>query len=71
MNRNNPDSFDKEDDFRSRAEKHWDYTRQLIEKTNPNQDTYDIELIHFLYVESMIHGYKHKTDSLIQSGDTK
>lgn len=47
------------ENFRESAEKHWEYTRQLIEKTNPDQDTYDIELLHFLYVEAMNHGYKH------------
>jgi hypothetical protein len=52
-------SYNMAENFRESAEKHWEYTRQLIEKTNPDQDTYDIELLHFLYVEAMNHGYKH------------
>ena len=59
MNKNNPDSWENNKDFRGEAEKHWEYTRQLIKKTNPKQNSYDIELIHFLYVEAMVHGFKH------------
>ncbi len=38
------------------AEEHWDYTEQII--------LHQLELTHRLYVEAMIHGYKHgKEDS--------
>ena len=33
------------------AEKHWEYTQELLLKM--------IELCHFLYVEAMVHGAKH------------
>jgi hypothetical protein len=57
--------------FREQAEKHWEFTKQLMKKTNPSLDDYTINIMHFIYVETMIHGYKHAFDSLIQSGDSK
>jgi hypothetical protein len=42
-------------DFRKTAEAHWKYTSELLELAGTDAD----ELLHFLYVEAMIHGYKH------------
>ena len=36
---------------REEIEKHWEYTEQIIMKL--------IELMHYLYVEAMVHGEKH------------
>ncbi len=42
--------------LRHLAEEHWEYTEQII--------LHQLELTHRLYVEAMIHGYKHgKEDS--------
>lgn len=43
-------------DFRDQAEKHWEYTGKLLELTGEEEC---LDLIHFLYVEAMVHGYKH------------
>lgn len=38
-------------EIRKLAEAHWEYTERII--------LYQLELMHFLYVEAMIHGFKH------------
>lgn len=40
------------------AEKHWAYTAQILTK--------QMEMMHYLYVQAMIHGVKHGMD--IQNG---
>lgn len=46
------------DDFRKEAEEHWKFIEQLLNKTI-DLDKESRALIHFLYVEAMIHGAKH------------
>ena len=48
------------ENFRENAEKHWIFIKNLLIKINEDNYSEDLlELIHFIYVESMIHGYKH------------
>jgi hypothetical protein len=47
------------ENFRINSEKHWDFIKKLIIASNNDFSEELIELIHILYVESMIHGYKH------------
>lgn len=39
--------------FRSQAEAHWTFIERLLEQQVP------IEKVKYLYVEAMVHGYKH------------
>jgi hypothetical protein len=41
------------DDFREEAEAHWRFIEKLLDAQIP------IEKVHYLYVEAMIHGFKH------------
>lgn len=43
-------------DFREEAEKHWKFIEDLLGASGAENN---IPLIHYLYVESMIHGFKH------------
>jgi hypothetical protein len=43
------------DNFRYESEKHCEYTKKLLSFTNQPMT----EREQFLYVEAMIHGYKH------------
>jgi len=40
-----------EQEIKESAEKHWEYTAEVISRM--------LELSKYLYVEAMIHGYKH------------
>jgi hypothetical protein len=44
---------------RDNAEKHWEYTEQIIRLQFEAQ----LKLTHFLYVEAMVHGAKHEKDN--------
>ena len=44
-------------DFRSEAEAHWQFIEKLLDTCT--SETVTKETLHFLYVEAMIHGYKH------------
>jgi hypothetical protein len=46
------------EDFREEAEKHWKFINDLLDKMTEINE-FPIEMIHYLYVEAMIHGYKH------------
>jgi hypothetical protein len=50
-------------DFKEEAELHWKYTEELIKKTLEAVDDQftkgSLEMMRFLYVMAMIHGYKH------------
>ena len=58
--------------IRETAELHWCYTRKIIEKTilitepQPTPEFLEsfLELCHTLYVEAMVHGWKHKEDEI-------
>ncbi len=53
------------DCFRSEAEKHWQFiqgilTSQRVDREDTDQPaTVSLEACHYLYVEAMVHGYKH------------
>jgi hypothetical protein len=53
-------------DFREEAEKHWQFIEKLLEPQVP------IEKVKYLYVEAMVHGYKHAIQTIPakQSEDT-
>ena len=56
-----------EQDVRKTAEKHWEYTKGLIEKSVESLNIVNVhspltELHHYLYIEAFIHGYKHRED---------
>jgi hypothetical protein len=59
--------------FREKAEKHWAFIEKLLTTytEEENKKTVRIETCHFLYVEAMVHGYKHALqingDSLTKS----
>ncbi len=42
------------------AEKHWQYTEQILLK--------QMEMMHYLYVQAMIHGAKHEKEDKIKEG---
>jgi hypothetical protein len=46
------------EEIKNMAEKHWQYTEQILLK--------QIELTHYLYVQAMIHGFKHGQDDKIK-----
>lgn len=54
------------ENFRKEAEDHWGYTENLmlkIAKLYGEKLTDDmLELIKYMYVEAMIHGYKHASN---------
>lgn len=46
--------------FKEKAERHWEYTEGIIKRcltTDPEENT--LELMKYLYIKSMLHGYKH------------
>lgn len=45
-----------ESNFREEAEAHWKFISELLETAGVDLN----ELHHFLYVEAMVHGYKHR-----------
>lgn len=51
----------KNDCFRSEAEKHWIFIKPLLckEGLDESEVTVELEKTHYLYVEAMVHGYKH------------
>jgi len=57
-------------DIRLTAEKHWEYTKLILQKaieiTEPpvEPDFLDrlIEMCHVIYVEPFVHGYKHRLE---------
>lgn len=58
-----------ENDFREEAEQHWKFAEQFIIKLSkwknaPKIEDGLLELIQFLYVEAMIHGYKHAVEEI-------
>ena len=65
-------------EIREIAESHWKYTSVVIQKSlkstcifkpalEINLEDY-LELVHFLYVEAMVHGYKHCEDDARKLG---
>jgi len=50
------------DNFRKRAEAHFEYVRKVLELHGESPDV--IEKIHFHYVEAMVHGYKHALEEM-------
>ena len=55
------------DDFREEAEKHWFFIEKLLNSQCSEKivlDKVSIETTHYLYVEAMIHGYKHAKEDL-------
>ncbi len=49
---------------REKAEAHWRYTKWIVEHGLDTQRGLDhvVELVGYLYVEAMLHGYKHGVD---------
>lgn len=48
-------------DFRAEAEKHWQFIERLLKTytEEENKTTVKMETCRFLYIEAMVHGYKH------------
>jgi len=48
-------------DINSKAKEHWEYTKGILELTTISElsDEQVIDLCGHLYVQAMIHGYKH------------
>ena len=53
------------------AELHWEYTKGVIIASLHQDELFHakevarwVELCHYLYVQAMVHGYKHKEDEL-------
>lgn len=49
-------------DIRQLAEKHWEYTEAILVLGDADMS---LALIKYLYVEAMIHGYKHAKEESI------
>lgn len=47
-------------DFRKTAEAHWAFIEKLLDAQVP------LEKVKYLYIEAMVHGYKHATQTLSQ-----
>ena len=56
------------EEVRRLAEDHWKYTSELIVHVlriyNIKMDEELLEILRFLYVEAMIHGYKHGIEDM-------
>lgn len=50
------------DDFREKAEAHWKYTFDLI--------TQLLRTMGWLYIEAMVHGYKHGKEDVCSADST-
>jgi hypothetical protein len=50
-----------EAEFRKVAEEHWQFIEMLLKTCTEeeNKTTVRMESVHKLYVEAMVHGYKH------------
>lgn len=52
------------------AQEHWEYTKQVIERTmklcgkEEEEIAHILDFAHNLYIPAMIHGWKHKEESL-------
>jgi hypothetical protein len=44
-------------DFRAEAEAHWEFIEKLLDTCTT--ETVTKETLKFLYIEAMVHGYKH------------
>lgn len=54
-------------DIRLTAEKHWEYTKKVIEKSllismNKEDVKKLLKICHIIYTEPFIHGYKHRLE---------
>ena len=49
---------------RESAEKHWLYTKKVMELTNPSLSETVLDLCHYLYVEAFLHGAKHEKEAM-------
>lgn len=47
------------ENFREKAEEHWIFIKKILTVNNNYFSQDFLELIYLLYIESMIHGYKH------------
>jgi hypothetical protein len=52
------------EEFRKTAETHWQFIETLLNETKRDNDSvenqyYRGRLLHYLYIEAMVHGYKH------------
>lgn len=60
------------DDFREDAEKHWAFIEKMLLTLESKFNVDHLKFLHFMYVEAMVHGYKHaKADSLQLTGEGK
>ncbi len=50
-----------ENDFREEAEQHWLFLKKVFDASNFDMTA---ELLHTLYVEAMVHGYKHAVEEM-------
>jgi hypothetical protein len=47
-------------EFREEAEKHWQFIEKLLDVQ------VSIEKVHYLYVEAMVHGFKHSQQTKVK-----
>jgi hypothetical protein len=56
------------ENFREEAEKHWQFIEMMLKTYRGDREdtdepqTVNMDCLHYLYVEAMIHGYKHALD---------
>jgi len=48
----------KQSNFRAESEAHWNFIEKLLDQQVP------LEKVKYLYIEAMVHGYKHALQSL-------
>lgn len=53
-------------DIRQKAEEHWKFIENLLKAHREHPEypllTVNIETCHYLFIEAMVHGYKHKSE---------
>lgn len=51
-------------DFREEAEKHWQFLEILLINPDTATTSIPLERVKYLYIEAMVHGYKHAVKEL-------
>ena len=54
-------------DFREEAEQHWEFVKRLLTPPFVVNDVnfYSEDKLKYLYVEAMVHGYKHAKEGVV------
>jgi hypothetical protein len=61
--RNKNKTLSEPDSFRKEAEEHWQFIDELLKTIEDDSGMVPYETLRYLYIEAMIHGYKHAKES--------